>query len=1065
MPVPTPTAHLRLLTGPAGSGKTRRALARVKEAATTTGARGRGASRPGDALLVLPTYAQAMHLSRVALSLWDARAVLDGAFQTFTSVGEHYLDGFRVRALPSLVERDATMDEALRRADAPAFRAVRDRPGLRARLLRLVKEVKQSGLDPEAARERLAASADRLAPDARARLLGFVEVFTVYDRLLDAAGLEDHEDTLSRLARALDEGPLEGAPALLVVDGFDDFTPVEDAILDALARIVADRGGEVVVTLPWDAGRPDLFGASAETRRRLLTRGFVEEPVAGFARAPGGPLARLALDLFRRDPPAPAAHPGEEVRLVLAGDPEDEAEAVAREARRLDRVPGLLRGWRDLVVVARRLDEAGPRILDALSRLGVPARLVGAGRPLASEALVRALAGPLSLLSGRTGPGELDATGLVPWFRWRAHADGGPALSARVDRFEIACRRYGWPRDLDQLASAARAAGLDPEPLVTHRRELASAAGWGALGPRLAKAVLELAPLPPAAGLDRAGRPIDPEADHRRARAAAARDRVLGLVAGLAGAALRTGIGTDVDARRAVDLLLDAVEQARLALPDRRLDAVNVFDFEEARHWEAPVVIVAGLSEGEVPLVPREDVVLGDDDRESVHGAAGFRLPLARDRETRERRLFYGAVTRARRRLVLVRSTATPDGDPRPPSLFLEQVERTVRLSEATVSRPAGRPAPARSECYTPRDLALFAAETARDPGASPDDQELARALLATGDPDLLRRAARARVSGGDPLEPARSTARFRAAVARVSASTLRDAIACRRRVFFRQVLGAPEDAVPFAGPPFGPRERGTLVHDALRRALAEPAKAPAVVARETIEASASRRGSEVGALGEAERVVLLGELQRLAALLRARVEAGTGLVAPCADGLELAFGEDDGFALDTPGGPLRLRGRIDRVDRGEGRAVVVDYKLSATSARDAHRLFGEGLDPQLPLYAAVVHRMYGVEVVGIEWLAATERVRFGVWCDGEAVLAARAGEGGRVDRRDPAAFRAALAAVVERAGRAALEVGAGAHDRQTEDAKRCGTCAWRPACRPVFARVEDADDAEETTS
>jgi len=80
-----------LVTGPAGSGKTYGALARIREAATRPGERGRGAAPPEDALLILPTYAQVLHVKRLALSRWDARGILDEPFMTFTSAGERFL--------------------------------------------------------------------------------------------------------------------------------------------------------------------------------------------------------------------------------------------------------------------------------------------------------------------------------------------------------------------------------------------------------------------------------------------------------------------------------------------------------------------------------------------------------------------------------------------------------------------------------------------------------------------------------------------------------------------------------------------------------------------------------------------------------------------------------------------------------------------------------------------------------------------------------------------------------------------------------------------------------------
>jgi ATP-dependent helicase/nuclease subunit B len=60
--------------------------------------------------------------------------------------------------------------------------------------------------------------------------------------------------------------------------------------------------------------------------------------------------------------------------------------------------------------------------------------------------------------------------------------------------------------------------------------------------------------------------------------------------------------------------------------------------------------------------------------------------------------------------------------------------------------------------------------------------------------------------------------------------------------------------------------------------------------------------------------------------------------------------------------GSIRLRGKIDRVDRTCSAALVVtDYKTGGTSRFDdidAHRPFGDGTKLQLPLYALAARAM-----------------------------------------------------------------------------------------------------------
>ena len=1063
-----------LLSGPAGSGKTTRALETIRRTATTPGDRGRGAAGPGEALLILPTYSQALHLQRVALSRWDARAILDDPFATFTSAGERFLDDFRVRTLPAAEERDRLMDEATRRAAVPIFEAVRSRPGFRARLLRLVKEVKQSGREPAEARERLVAGAPGLAPDARERLDGFLQVFAHYETLLELAGLEDHEDSLRRLLRHVRDGAdAVHAPRVLVVDGFDDFTPVEQGILDALADVVVARGGRVIVTLPWDDVRPELFAASAPARRHLLGHGYHEERLPGFPRSEEPALARIATRLFgQRDSiPTPCSSDADSVEVVVAGDPEDEAEAVARRARALWAAGGLPRGWRDLGVIVRRLDETGPRLTAAFERLGIPHRLVGAGRPLAAEGAMRALRGPLAWLAAAEGP-DVDAQAMLVWLRWCAFAAGDPDRIRAVDALEVRWRRGGFPRSRSGFLAAtlqlpagvtlqhesAPAAAPGPfeglEALEAHRQRCQAAHGAAEVHALLETAVLDLLPLPAAGGLDASGRSLDADADRHRLHAVAARDRVVTLLRGLARAAARTGLGAEDDVRIVVAALVDAIEHARLVLPDRRLDAVSILDAEEARFWELPVVFVAGLAQGQFPLHPTEDVVLRDDERETLRSLdGGLALPLARERETRERRLFYGALTRARRLLVLFRPGSSGDGDARSPSLFLRDLERVAALRES-VPRPTGRPAPRLEECYTSSDLALFAAARARDRTAGADESELARALLARGDVTLSARAARWRREAADllsdvPLE------RFDRSVAVVSATMLGAATACQHRHFLRAVVGIPEDDVPFGGPAFGYRDEGTLLHEALRRAMVEPDLPVSDIASAVLAWASAEGGRDLAPVDEVERARLDAELLRVLTLFRERERETAGDLAPLAGGLELAFGSGAHEAVRLGDGPgaFRLRGQIDRIDTAGRSAVVIDYKRSGGSVGAAAKAFEEGIDLQLPLYASAVERLFDLQVVGFEWVAAARRVRRGRWSEQAAALYGRRQEGTAPKALAHDEWRALLGDVVERASNTVQAVREGEHALQTVDAKRCGRCAYFHVCRTSFVR------------
>ena len=1087
--MPPTAGSLTLLTGPAGSGKTHASLARIRAAATTPGPRGRGASGPDDALLILPTYAQVNHVKRRALSRWGVRGLFDRPFTTFTAAGERFLEAFQVRGLPSPEERDRLMEAALEACAVPLFERIRDRPGFRAHLLRLVKELKQTGLEGGEAREHLEAARDEVTPASRRKLDGFLQVFQTYEDLLERAALEDHEDALRRLARKLTERPPREPPRLLVVDGFDDFSRVEERILDALAAAVTGAGGEVLVTLPWDPARPHVFATSQGARRRLLEAGYREETLRGFPRAEAAPLARIAGALF--GPPVEPV-PGEEtVVSIVAGDAEDEAESVARAVRALRTPSGFVegvRGWRDVGVVVRSLPGAAPRLESAFARLGVPLRVVGGGDALASEPVVRALRGPLAVLAAGPAEGGLDTGGfdagsLIAWLRWRALVGDDDSGVGAVDAWDMAFRQHGFPRSFRAMLADASKERRVPDalrpPLQTLRElgeRLRAAPDADARYVLLDEAVRALVPLPEPSGFDAEGRPLDVEHDRRLARAIAARARVGGILHALRSAADRTGHGAADSAAEAVEQLTAAIELTTFRPSDRRLDAVTLMDAEEARFWELPVVVVAGLEEGAFPLRPREDVLLRDADRKALRAKdAALRLPLALDREARERRLFYGAVTRASVRLVLVRRAYDDKGDPRERSTYLHELESVVKPSVLAEARTPGRVVRPFEECFTTADYRLLAAGRlgpwfavdGTDAEAVAEHERLRalapalQTLVRTPAPGRLKRLQR---HASDPLsvdEATLAVARlaFPAAVARTSVSSLNHGVLCPYRFFLAKVARIPQDDYRLDGPVFDNRDRGTALHHAFELAIRHPDWSPARLASEGI--------AKVGAEG-IEEPLLREELERAIVLLREREAATAGTLKPWKDGLEYDFRKDKAIEIGPEDCRFELGGEVDRIDRtdvgptgrieGEdGLASILDYKRSAGSAKGYFERARDGHDLQLPLYARAMERVLGVRVVGFEWVAGLTRDRRIIHDESARDLFARRREGVEPLAEASEDFRARIDAAEATAVDVVRRARRGDHARAPVEEGTCGGCYWHDVCRPDIARLEAA--------
>jgi hypothetical protein len=165
---------------------------------------------------------------------------------------------------------------------------------------------------------------------------------------------------------------------------------------------------------------------------------------------------------------------------------------------------------------------------------------------------------------------------------------------------------------------------------------------------------------------------------------------------------------------------------------------------------------------------------------------------------------------------------------------------------------------------------------------------------------------------------------------------------------------------------------------------------------------------------------------------------------------LELSFGFEDSelgpLELGDPDDPVRLRGRVDRVDvdAAGGRAVVRDYKTSR-----AHPVARWVQDRQLQvaLYALAVRRLLGLEpVAGLyQPLRRDLRARGAVRAGEQDAL----GEGGYApgDVLEPEAFQAALDDAEARAVGVAGSLRAGAL-RPTPETCGRGGCQYPGICR-----------------
>jgi ATP-dependent helicase/DNAse subunit B len=301
---------VRLITGPAGSGKTTFVVDRFLNALQ---------ARDTAVRLLVPTATLAQHLqNRIAREGFVFRSNL---IQTLSRFIDPWA-GDRLQVSQPVLY--LIVEQAVARVNRPEFRRVAQLPGFCASVARAIDEFASAGCDSA----RLAANLPS-APLAAA----FLAVYREVDHLLENRCLALRGHRLQQAAaRIREHGP--GEVRMVWLDGFRVLPDPELAVIEALGQ-----HADVTLTL----GDTDAGDA---VRARLWALGFEEE------RAPGMP-------------------PEPERRLVRAPTVEREADEIAR--RIVDHaVSG--RPFREIGIIVRSPDAYVPVLRATLERFGIPAR-------------------------------------------------------------------------------------------------------------------------------------------------------------------------------------------------------------------------------------------------------------------------------------------------------------------------------------------------------------------------------------------------------------------------------------------------------------------------------------------------------------------------------------------------------------------------------------------------------------------------------------------------------------------------------------------------------------------
>lgn len=950
-------AEARLITGASRSGRAQAIDNLLLE-------------RWGRALLIVPTRRVAQVRLRDVLERGTLPGVLGRPVVTFQEFAERLIGNrtTRITALEQRILLDKAIDTIRAGGGLASLRDAASTQGFVNHMQRVIAQLKQAAIDPPAFRSLLA---ERVRSNELDAIVS--SVYEAYQEALKEKGVLDLQGMYWVAHDRCSKGKPEGLNAIdcVLLDGFDDFTPSEFRLLEALAPHVQ----ELVFGLNHDT-RPtqqDLYTLTEDTSKRVAsTFRPVSETLS--EAEPATATEFLSAWLFARDEPR---RPGDlKNNLVLCEyhSVVHEMESVARRIKRLIREENV--APETIAVVARNLKPVAALARDVFDECGVPARvfhdftledsavaafllrLFEAFERSGRDAVVDVLT---SVWFNPTNAARQDSTSFAILARAARIVEGSKEWPLRLERLRKRLDEDGG-QEIQGLLRTLPCAREACDTLLDAWRifhDFAEAFPARATASEFAEALdrlIEGLCLPEA--LDEPGAKAVQEFEAICLRSMRA---MLGT--------LSEWHAYDTEAVSRADFLLllrrtFALTTVALPMPPT---GVAVHDLESARHLRFDYVFFMGLTQGEMPSPAPSNAIYSERDLDTLR-KLGVHLDDASLHSRKELLLFHRIFSIARKMLYLSWHRITPNGQECLPSIFIQDV-RTL-FPDLQPNRPDSElriAAPAPDDVASLRDArnTALCGEYAIEVG----EQALFRRALVGAEVERDRYGA----EPPGPYDGAIATPSLRASLDdrygpnhEYSVSQLETYASCGFRFFMERVLSIHSVETPREG--LDPLVRGTLMHDALEafhreyrgRGVSDIDENEAIetmdrIAREGFDSTAWRFATLTPGVARIEAERLGALLQRYLRQERARDD---GIWKPTF--FEAAFGsarheegEDpfgaEPFIFDTAAGRVLFSGRIDRIDTSDAGFCIIDYKSSdSIKPKD----MDEGSSFQLSVYA-----------------------------------------------------------------------------------------------------------------
>jgi ATP-dependent helicase/nuclease subunit B len=966
--------QIRFLLGPAGSGKTFRCLAEIRDALR--------ASAEGPPLVLLAPKQATFQLERQLLADPKLSGYTRLQILSFERLAEFIVDHL-AEASPELLQEEGRV-MVLRallgrhQSGLRIFHTAARLPGFARQLNLLLREFQRHQLSPSQvaalAKKTPNATLSGKLHDVAMLLDSYLDWLRTH-RLQDANCLLDVAADVLR--RTVSPAGTRLRVAGLWLDGFAEMTPQE---LDLLAAFlpICDRA---TLAFCLDAAAPEnaswLSGWSVVNQTFLRCQASVaalpqKEMVveklnrvpaqSRFAESPAlqNLEEKLATDFTNHESRITTSG----LRLAVCADPEAEATLAAREILRFVRANGR---FRDTAVIVRQLDGYHDVLRRVFLRYGIPFFL-DRREPVAHHPLAELTRYALRLaLYGWQHDDWFGAlkTGLVT------------ADESAVDRLENEALARGWEgnawfQPLNTPGDSALEQSLNRWlggilPAFARWNESLAALHRRPTAKELTAALRELwSALDVAKTLEQWDAAVLEQPADRNRQPAIHSTVLEQMNEWLDNVDLAFG-DEPLPLAEWLPILEAGVSNLSVGVVPPALDQVLIGAIDRSRNPELKFVLLPGWNETVFPAVPPAGPLLTEAERESLAGQNVRLGPSQRQQIGHERYYAYIACTRARRQILVTRSTQDSKGQPLNPSPFFDQLRQITGVTEENFDRS--------TDWRESEHACEIAAPVLRAQNATPPEAS----LIELGELPALAPLVRK----WRELESAARTTRLDPGFAekiygrelQTSVSGLEDFAACPFKFFAARGLRLQERK-EFQ---FDDRDKGSFQHEVLRkfhdrvRASGRhwrdltPAEAREWIMRIGRELLPEFNGGKFLAGGAARfaadyLIERLGQL--IATLIGWMPQYGFD-----AERVEVGFGlEPDGlppWRIDLPGGhALFLRGRIDRVDlcrNGDQTfAVVMDYKSSARALNPLK--LHHGLELQLLSYLGVLRNLASPE-------------------------------------------------------------------------------------------------------